>query len=98
MKIYFLMSHWLEVLEVASFKKIVIFSNIKDSPPFKTNAVHAGCQEMNCDKIDSKLFRKACEADIAITGDTSWACADILMNHEAILDMMSSRNQEYEYF
>jgi hypothetical protein len=58
--------------------------------PSKINAVHTGCQEMNCDKIDSKLFRKACEADIAITGDTSWACADILMNHEAILEVSPS--------
>jgi len=58
--------------------------------PSKINAVHAGCQEKTCDKIQSKLFRKACEADIAITGDMSWACADILMNHEAILEASPS--------
>lgn len=55
--------------------------------PSMIKAVHDGCEEMTCDKIESTLFRKACEADIAITGDTSWACADILVDHEPILEV-----------
>jgi len=63
---------------------------LRARPSTPKEPIHAGCQETNCDKIESVLFRKACEADIAITADTSWACADMSVDHEPILEASSS--------
>jgi hypothetical protein len=33
-----------------------------------------GCGEVNCNKVQPRLFRFACEDDVALTGDASYAC------------------------
>ncbi len=37
-------------------------------------AIVPGCTEVNCNKVTPILFRYACEDDVALTGDTSYAC------------------------
>ncbi len=32
------------------------------------------CNNTSCDAIDIDFLREACETDVAITGDTAWAC------------------------
>lgn len=37
----------------------------------------ANCKEQSCANIEDWIHREACEVDIALTGDTSWACEHI---------------------
>ena len=39
-----------------------------------TGPVVPGCTEKNCDKVEPLLLRNACEDDVTLTGDTTYAC------------------------
>ena len=43
-------------------------------PPPGPGPAFPDCKETNCDNVTPDERKEACEEDIAITGDTSWAC------------------------